>query len=385
MFWIWRGAGLIGLFFCAQVTLAEELPVPECVWEGNRQRPLELILPCTRKLMKGGLSGEERAAALFTRGRAYHNLMQLDPALQDYDDALALTPFNDKILVSRSDIFLRQGLFRMQLVDLMKALNTNPENTDALISVGRVYSRAGLPHKAIDSYSRAIELDPNKTFAFLRRKDEHLAQNDLPKALLDADEAVRASQLPDQPSYFENGSVARDIHIVALIERARLREKTGDMQGSAQDYEAAAAKDSSAYALIKRVTDMKRGAAADIPDLQEAIRREPENTSAIYSLGLRLMGERSDAALIAFNRALEINPYHSYALWMRARVHRGRGNTEQAARDMLRAIEIDRDVLAAAMPGLRAAGYWHSPKVPPVITSALEDAFRACMIDTRCN
>ena len=386
MDWTWRSVGLIGFLGCAQVSLAQEAPAPDCVWEGNRQRPLELIQPCTAILVKEGLSQQERAAALFTRGRAYHNLMRLEPALRDYDEALKLTPFNDKILVSRANIFFRMGNIKLELLDLLKALSFNPDNTDVLVSVGRVYSRTGLSQKAIESYSRAIELDPNKTFALLSRKDELLNQKDLPKALLDADEAVRASQLPDQPNYFEGGSVARDIHIVALIERARLREIIGDMAGSAQDYEVAVAKDSSAFALIKRVTGMKRGAAADVPDLQEAIRREPENTTAIYTLGLRLMSQQqSDAALIAFDRAIEINPYHSYALWMRATVHRDSGNTEQATRDMLLAVEIDRDVLTKAMPGLRAAGYWHSPTIPAAITPALEDAFRACMIDTLCN
>ena len=382
MRWTSYGAALLGFLICHPLALAAE---PDCVWKGMRQRPAELISPCTAILANENISREARGKALLIRGIAYHNLLQLDSAMQDYMAAMEIMPDNVDLLVSRANIYQRNGRWDLRDADLAKAAAINPDHVDLLIALGDVARRGGDDHHAVKFFSRAIKNDSKATFAYLFRKRAFVRMNELPKALTDADAAVRVSQEPDQPNYFED-DVARDIHVAALIERAQLLDKMGEPERAARDYEAAVAKDRSAFALIKRVQDVKRPLASDLADLQEAIRREPENTKAIYTLGLTLMIEELfDAALIVFNRAIDINPNHGYSLRMRARVHRQAGRTEEALRDFLRAINSDERILKESMPALRAAGYWHSKEIPNWLTPELEDALRACMIDTSCN
>jgi tetratricopeptide (TPR) repeat protein len=379
-----RWALLFGLLTLPQTAGADDSDAPGCVFEGNRRRPAEIIQPCTALLANPKLSNEERAGALFARGRAYHNLMQLSPALADYTKALELTPFNVNILLARANIYARTGQLKLQMLDLLKAVNNNPDNPDVMVSVGNAYSDAGLNSKAIDAYTRAIELDPKKTFAYVFRGNAYMKNSELDKALADADSAVLASQEPDQPNYFV-GMTARDLSVVTLIERARILEKMGEIERSQQDYDQAVSRDRSGYALTKRAHYAKRDPAAAIADLREAIRREPTYGTAFFVLGVKLTEiEENEGAFIAFNEVIALDPHDGHALRMRAYLHRKLGQHDAAFDDLIKAIKVDHHILADVMPSLRSSGYWSSMEVPTTVTPAMQDALRACMIDPRC-
>jgi hypothetical protein len=49
------------------------------------------------------------------------------------------------------------------------------------------------------------------------------------------------------------------------------------------------------------------------------------------------------------------------------------------------AVEADPWILAQSMPALRHAGFWTSAQDPDSVTPDVQDAIRACMIDTTCN
>jgi len=382
------GAALLGFVGCTPVSLANEPATPACVYRGMQLRLAEVIEPCTRVLSHENLPKEDRVAALFVRARAYHSMMLLELAVHDYNEALELMPDNVDVLVTRGGAFRWQGKGDLELADLARASEIDPKNTRFLVALGHIYARAGNSARAIELYSQAIEIDPNKTFAFLGRKDQFIKLYNFPKALADADAAVRASQQPslmEEPNAFFEG-LPRDLHVVTLILRASLLEEMGEIERAGEDYDAAVNKDSSAFALLRRAQFGKRGSAADLVDLQEAIRREPRNVTAIYMLGLRLMAEKQfEAALLAFNQSLEINPLDGYSLRMRARLHRNAGRTEEAFQDLMLAIQVDSRILPETIPSLRMAGYWHSLQVPKTMTPELADALRACMIDTSCN
>src|SRR5689334_10085288 len=90
---------IVSFLLSAHFALAAESN-PRCVWTGMRQRPTELVEPCTAILQNLAISKEARFEALFTRGRAYHNLTQFEPALQDYLQAMSIEPNNVDLRVS---------------------------------------------------------------------------------------------------------------------------------------------------------------------------------------------------------------------------------------------------------------------------------------------
>lgn len=379
-----RSALFLALFFFASSASADEPQIGECTFRAAPDGLANIIKACSKLLADPALTNDKIVAALYSRGRASHNLMQLDPALDDYTEALKRAPFDVEILMSRANIYSRTSKIKLRLLDLLKALNIDPDNADVLISVGNAYSEGGLSGKAIEHYSRAIELNPKKTFAYVFRSNEYSKNNDLIRALPDADAAVESARNPDQPNYFEEG-IARDLAVATLIERALLLRRMGEIDRADRDYDAAVAIDRSAFALMKRAKYSTRGIAAAIADLQEAIRREPRYGTALYLLGLKLMDtDQDEAAFIVFNEAVAVAPNNGYSLRMRAFLHRKLGHPEEAFNDLMQAIRVDGRILPETIPTLRTAGYWNSLAVPQTMTPALQDALRACMIDTRC-
>jgi tetratricopeptide (TPR) repeat protein len=360
-----------------------------CVYKGMELSLDEVIEPCTRLLADPNLTKEQRVTALFVRGRAYHSVYQLEGAYQDYNARLELTPNDATVLAVRAGLFNWAGRPDLEYADLQRGLELEPSNTRVLNALCSFHNRNGKVHQALEFCSKSIAIDPTDTFSRLDRERVYLALNDLPRALEDADAGVKASAMPnnrEDPNYFW-ARKPRDIRVVMLIERAKILEKSGERDRAMQDYNAAVALDRSAFARGKRAEFTEAtDKVATMIDLKEAVRLEPDNALALYTLGRQFMGANQfDAALSALDRAIAIDSYFANAFWMRAHTHRALGESEEAVADMMQAIKIDNNILPQTIPALRAAGYWFSPERPTKLTPALADALRACMIDVKCN
>jgi len=349
-----------------------------------------VIAPCTERLTNSNLTDAERSQALFVRGRGFHRTRDLERAAQDYRAAFVLDATNEEILVSWSNVDLRQRRMRDYVMRVEQAFRLNERNPRVLRSVGAMFSNRGDRKKAFEFYGRAIEIDPTEGFALYFRARLYRFERRLAEALADTDALVAIPRdVLNAQGFLDKDGTVRDFHVKALIERAYCHEDLGQLDLAEKDYDAAVEAGRSTSALAARahflafVRDRKDDG---LRDLIEAVKQEPDYSPAQYSLGLVLIKyQRFEEAFAAFDAAVNADPAYSGALTMRARMHRQLGRTDAAVRDLHDAIAQDPQEFRKLMSTLRYAGYWTAPGVPNEITPQLTDAMRACMIDIRCN
>jgi len=351
--------------------------------------PVSVLEPCTARLNVPGLSDLDRAQVYLVRARAYHRLQRYEEGAEDYRSSVKLDPYNAETHVSWSNLEFGRRNWRDYGDLLRKAYLLNPDNARVLRAVGWARQNSGDRDAAIEFYTKAIAADPNEGFARYYRADAHRRGRRFPQALADVNDLLRISpEILNEQGFIERG-IVRDFHVMALLKRALIHKETGQLDLAAKDYDAAVERGRSVPALIARAEFLqlvpeRRGEA--LGNLVEAVKQEPKNPEANYELGYELLkiGRKEDA-FFAFDTAARWPGYKAAALMMRAKIHREFGRTDDALRDLHEAMADDKRQFDHMIHVLRRAGYWTAPNVPKVMTAELEDAFRACMVDTKCN
>lgn len=352
--------------------------------------PEQVVAPCSKIIDAQASSPSDRGQALFIRGQAYHNTKRFVLAEHDYDAAIALTPTNEELFVSRANIAFRRNQPQDGILFLQRALALNPSNGHALRSVGAVVQESGDREEADRYYTKALESDANDAHARLFRSKNALKSHRFDDALKDADALVAVPPAEiNRQGYLDWKGDRLDFHIVALEHRANVHDALGRPDRAEQDLTEAITYRRSDLSLAARGKYLayKRGREQNAAaDLDEAISSGSNDSRAFHARGMLYVRERQfESALAAFNRALKLDPSFASALLMRARMYREMDQTELAVADMLKAVMIGPWLLRENMPALRAAGYWRSSETPGEMTPALEDAIRACMLDKHCN
>ena len=374
----------------APIARAEAQGGSTCTMDRMEVAPHAAVDACTALLQQEGLTAQQRGMALFVRGRGYHRTRRVQLAEKDYDAALQLIPNNDELYVSRANAATRLGNAELGFRFLSRALELNPRNAHALRFFGSFLAAYGKPEQAIEYYQRALDIDPAEAYALHFRSELYAERGQYALALADADALVALSpEIKNRQGYLDEHGLMRDFHVVALTHRGELHAQTGHMDFAEQDFNAAIAYRRSAEALKARADYFyyrRNAPEAALTDLNAALAIEPDNAPALYSKGIVLTKQnRFEEAFAAFNHAVGIEPAYARALKMRARMHRQFGRTEEAVSDFEMAIAISPDILAKSIPALRHRGYWTSLSMPTSMTPELQDAIRACMIDTTCN
>jgi tetratricopeptide (TPR) repeat protein len=378
----------------AALTLAAAVPslagASECTMAQLYPDAAAVIAPCSLRLEQSNLTAEQRAQARFVRGRGYHRTRRLDQAAADYQAAFTLRPIDEEILVSWSNVDLRQGRMRDYRARVEQAYRMNPENPVVLRTVGTLYSNMGDRRRAIEFYTKALSINPSEAFALYFRARLYRLQRMFTESIADASALLAIPrETLDQEGFLDEDGDVRSFHVAALLQRAFAFEDAGQTDLAAQDYDAAVAAENSAPALIARgwfLSTLPDRNADQLRDFTAAVTREPNNAAAQYALGGTLLAtNRFEDAFQAFDAAVTARPQFGKALRMRARMHRHFGRTDLALRDLHHAIAYDPHELDAMMKALRHAGYWKLPRPPDQMTPEFADAMRACMIDVACN
>jgi tetratricopeptide (TPR) repeat protein len=101
----------------------------------------------------------KNADALALRASAHHRLGDLDAALADYDQAIALSPrsetYND-----RGCLHQQRGDLDRALADLEEALRRSPDNATAHASLAEVLAERKDLDGALEAIKKAVALDP---------------------------------------------------------------------------------------------------------------------------------------------------------------------------------------------------------------------------------
>jgi len=376
-------------FLIAGMTLGGPAAAADCTLQQLQISSFSVIDPCTKRLEQTGLSDRDKSEAYFVRGRGYHRTHRWELARADYEAAVRLDPKNEEILLSWSNLDIRERHMQDYAARVEQAYALNPNNPHALRAVGGMFDAFGDGDKALEFYAKALSIDPNEPFALYLRALLRWDRDELKAAIADADALVSIPrQAIDEYGFLDKAGVLRDFHAIALALRAELLDAAGQRTAAAADFDAAVATERSATTLYKRgrflrAIPERRGEG--FADLEAAVVLEPRNDEAQYELGLALVElKRFDDAFHAFDAAVKARP-RGPSLRMRARMHRELGRTDEAVRDYVTAIAVDPDERQFAINAMRAAGYWTSRELPRAVTPQLVDAVRACMIDTKCN
>ncbi len=196
--------------------------------------------------------------------------------------------------------YVAGGRLREALPLLLKATRLEPANFWAWFVLANCYERLGMDSKAEFSYGTCVALRPSNPWAYFNRGLALLRQLDYRAACADFDTVI--GMRPDLADAYLNRALAHQgLEQYAQAEgdltealqrggatrlyflRARLREKQGDKEGAARDYE-------------------------------EGLRRPPQDEKSWLARGYYLLMREPEAALANFEQALRLNPRSADAL-----------------------------------------------------------------------
>ena len=104
-----------------------------------------------------------QAIEYYNRGNAYLSEGDLDRAIADYDQAIALDPEDAKAYFHRGLAYARKGDLDRAIADYDQAIVLDPQYADAYFNRGVDYADKGDFDRAIADLERALELglDPS--------------------------------------------------------------------------------------------------------------------------------------------------------------------------------------------------------------------------------
>lgn len=105
------------------------------------------------------------AQALYSRGLLRQSELQHQLAIDDFTAASGLTPQRAEPLLARAVSYLALDKTKEAAADLDEAAQADPQNAEIWTNRGLAYERLGDKAKAAGSYSRAINLRPRDEMA----------------------------------------------------------------------------------------------------------------------------------------------------------------------------------------------------------------------------
>jgi tetratricopeptide (TPR) repeat protein len=130
------------------------------------------------------------AEAYLARGYTYAIMGDLDRAIADFDQAIALDPQLAEAYAKRGTAYAVKGDFDQAIADLDQAIALDPQNANAYMNRGNAYDDIGDFDRAIADFDQAIALDPQHAGAYANRGMAYAEQGDLDRAIVDFDQAI---------------------------------------------------------------------------------------------------------------------------------------------------------------------------------------------------
>ena len=216
----------------------------------------------------------ENGAVYNNRGNALMDLGHPEEALKDFDRAIALSQNYGVAYNNRGNARLALGQYDLAFQDFRKAVELMPRSGVPFNGRGKAHATLKRYHAAVRDLSRAIGINPKYVAAYQHRADAYFQLGMYREAIADATQVVTLE--PETP----NPEI--------LLLRGR------------------------AYANDKKLNPA-------LEDLNKAIELKPELVDAYVERGVVFVGARRfDDAMGDFNRAIELNAQNARAYAMRA-------------------------------------------------------------------
>ncbi|MEU1298220.1 tetratricopeptide repeat protein, partial [Streptomyces sp. NPDC005840] len=144
----------------------------------------------TSLLTHGWLSTTSRAMALTYRGYHHADRDRDSQAMNDLNQALALTPRNHRTLALRGEAHRLAGRYDQAVTDLTTALEHDPTYSQALALRGEAHRLAGRYDQAVTDFTNALEHDPTDAWTLASRGQAHRAAGRYDQAVTDLTTAL---------------------------------------------------------------------------------------------------------------------------------------------------------------------------------------------------
>jgi len=377
----------VALAMAPSLTVAAPVDWTACAVPNAGDDKAKAIAACTQ-VLAGDLSAADRERALITRGRAAHRAKDLDTAIRDFDEAIALAPKDPEPLVRRASAAFHKHDYAAAFDFAKRALDLDADHPEALDTIGTIGLVTGNLKIAKYAFDRSIALNPNDVTARVHRFQYW---NDIgagPEALQEI-EGLLALQTSDLDTHFLDFR-GKEItyRTLARLNRATLLESMGRFQ------EALAAFDDFVQIEPGAVSYGWRGwfyfnrdkfdlAGAD---LDKALSYDP-NFWILHNLKgqVYLYKGEYERAVASFDRSLALGPDRSgSSYWSRALALRALHRADEARKDAIKAFSEDPDFLRRKMRTFVKLGYLQPPAKDTDAMAAVRDAVEACMVDEKC-
>lgn len=272
-------------------------PADEAATCLNTREAEARIAACSVAAQDASLSPEQRSIALSTRGDAYEEGGNVTAALRDYGEALEL----------------------------------DANNPSALLGRGRILVNSGQLDAAEPVLQRSIELDSSAQ------------ANELMGRI-----ASQRGQYPEAIAFFNAALQHEGRSATAFAGRARAKQRSGDLDGAAEDYNRAIGIDGDlADARAGRCwldLNEKREFGRARGDADAAVAADPTNVEGQLCRGILQLRERQwEDAKASFEAVLARDAGNTTALFGRG-VARNRAGDRGGTRDMNQARDFESNI-----------------------------------------
>jgi tetratricopeptide (TPR) repeat protein len=238
------------------------------------------VSACSAQITSGKLKGDQLARGYHMRGWAYYMLKQPQAAMQDYNQAISISPTDADILLDRGVLLAEQNDYESALRDYNQAISLKPDYALAYADQGYLYRRMNRPGDALTALSTAIKLNPNLALAYLGRASVYGEKSDWRAMYEDANKLIELS--PNDRMgydfrgkyYFEVGQYEPAISdftksislnsnsIFAYRTRGRAHFLLNQFDKATEDFDAALGIDAKDPTLLAWIADLKRRTAS---------------------------------------------------------------------------------------------------------------------------
>jgi tetratricopeptide (TPR) repeat protein len=178
---------VFALFLMSLGTVARADDAADCQSAAD---PAKAVAACTRIIDSGAVAGRELAVAYYGRGNAHDRQSEVDQALADLRQAVAIDP---KFVAAWNDLglaTLKNGDAEAAIADFGRAIGINPQFGLAYSNRGLARQRKGERAEALADFDKAIALDPGLSDAYDGRGVNRALAGEFDKAIADYDKSI---------------------------------------------------------------------------------------------------------------------------------------------------------------------------------------------------
>jgi tetratricopeptide (TPR) repeat protein len=192
----------------------------------NRNKCLSIdpgtrIAGCTALIQAGRDTADDWSVVYNNRGIAYYEKGDYDLAIQDLNEAIHLSPNDEKAFYGRGLAYKKKGDFDHAIQDFNEAIHLNPNFERAYSDRGTAYIDKEEYDRAIQDFNEAIRLKPNNGNNYNNRSVAYMGKADYGAAIKDDNQAIHLNP-NDTTAYLNRGG--------AYFAQSNLTAATADLE-----------------------------------------------------------------------------------------------------------------------------------------------------------